>query len=318
MSGVSGAGASVAGASDASGAGPVSVAGAPHAASIKARNTRAEMTPCMRASLRFIVLLPFSGLCDNLRRMVKDGAGRCSFPRVARHLLRREGHRHAAHSVCATFGPRHAGLLTTFHASRRSPQPRCRDVELSTTEIGTCESRCSAIGRIPRGSRTGSPCDTGPGGPFLAAGASRRPQAGRPSPECSDRSQTLRTRPHNRGARERSRDAQPFWRALRTASLNRLASSVRGGYRPSAPAFFATRLPPTAMAAAPARMNWAVLSSETPPTGINLTWGSGARTALKYAGPPISAGNTLTKSAPHSQALRISVGVYAPGMTTLS
>ena len=81
---------------------------------IKARNTRAEMTPCMRASLRFIVLLPFSGLCDNLRRMVQDGAGRFSFPRVARHLLRRQGHRHAAPSVCATFGPRDAGLLLRF------------------------------------------------------------------------------------------------------------------------------------------------------------------------------------------------------------
>ena len=47
-------------------------------------------------------------------------------------------------------------------------------------------------------------------------------------------------------------------------------------------------------------------------------WGNGPRIALKKAGPSTSAGKTLTTSAPASQAVRISVGVKQPGMTSLS
>ena len=54
------------------------------------------------------------------------------------------------------------------------------------------------------------------------------------------------------------------------------------------------------------------------PVGIMRICGNGPRTALKNAGPTISAGNTLTMSAPASHAARISVGVNAPGITSLS
>ena len=70
---------------------------------------------------------------------------------------------------------------------------------------------------------------------------------------------------------------------------------------------------PTPTATAPARIQSPALSSVTPPVGISLTCGSGARTSLMNDGPSAVAGNTLTTSAPASQASRISVGVKQPG-----
>src|SRR5437660_1700165 len=55
-----------------------------------------------------------------------------------------------------------------------------------------------------------------------------------------------------------------------------------------------------------------------PTGGVKRIWGSGPRRALKNAGPTTSAGKTLTMSAPASHAARISVGVNAPGITSLS
>src|SRR5690554_7765271 len=52
----------------------------------------------------------------------------------------------------------------------------------------------------------------------------------------------------------------------------------------------------------------------TPPVGVRRNWGKGPSTSLKYPGPSLVAGKTLTTSAPASQAARISVGVKAPGI----
>lgn len=57
------------------------------------------------------------------------------------------------------------------------------------------------------------------------------------------------------------------------------------------------------------------MSTLTPPTAIKFICGKGDLIAFIYEGPPIEAGNTLTKSAPDSHALIISVGVNAPGIT---
>src|SRR4051812_8091111 len=72
---------------------------------------------------------------------------------------------------------------------------------------------------------------------------------------------------------------------------------------------------PTPTATAPARIQSPALSRVTPPVGISLTCGSGARTSLMYCGPSAVAGNTLMMSAPASCASRISVGVKQPGAT---
>ena len=75
---------------------------------------------------------------------------------------------------------------------------------------------------------------------------------------------------------------------------------------------------PTPTATAPARIQSPAFSTVTPPVGISFTCGSGARTSFKYDGPSVVAGNTLTMSAPASQASRISVGVKQPGMAARS
>ena len=53
----------------------------------------------------------------------------------------------------------------------------------------------------------------------------------------------------------------------------------------------------------------------TPPVGISGICGNGAFTAFRWPGPNWSAGNTLTIVAPSFQAVKISVGVMAPGIT---
>ena len=54
-----------------------------------------------------------------------------------------------------------------------------------------------------------------------------------------------------------------------------------------------------------------------PPVGTNRICGRGPLRALIYSGPPNwAAGKTLTMSAPAFQAVKISVGVMAPGITT--
>src|SRR5262249_48633960 len=75
---------------------------------------------------------------------------------------------------------------------------------------------------------------------------------------------------------------------------------------------------PTPRQQAPALRNAAAVVRSTPPVGITRICGKGPRIALKNAGPTTSAGNTLTMSAPASHAARISVGVNAPGITSLS
>ena len=75
---------------------------------------------------------------------------------------------------------------------------------------------------------------------------------------------------------------------------------------------------PTPTATAPAVIHSPALVSETPPVGISLICGSGARTSLKNCGPSAVAGNTLMTSAPACHAVRISVGVKQPGIAATS
>ena len=103
-------------------------------------------------------------------------------------------------------------------------------------------------------------------------------------------------------------------RSRRTAPPGRGAGRNRGPPPPSGPRAGRRRPGSTPR---PCRNSAAVVRS-TPPVGIRRTCGSGPRIALKNAGPTTSAGNTFTMSAPASQAARISVGVNAPGMTSLS
>ena len=67
------------------------------------------------------------------------------------------------------------------------------------------------------------------------------------------------------------------------------------------------------IATAPARIQSAAFSFDTPPVGISFSDGNGPRRSLKYPGPSDVAGNTLMMSAPYSQAEKISVGVKHPG-----
>jgi hypothetical protein len=70
-------------------AGPVSVAGVPHAARIKAHQCRD--CPCMRAAYgsSFFSFPRVEVVRTGCSRIGRGG----SFPRVARHLLRRQGRR---------------------------------------------------------------------------------------------------------------------------------------------------------------------------------------------------------------------------------
>src|SRR5205807_2779623 len=66
-------------------------------------------------------------------------------------------------------------------------------------------------------------------------------------------------------------------------------------------------------AAAPAANQSPTFSGVTPPVGRRRAWGSGARIARMWRGPPVSAGKILINSAPRSSAWRTSVGLNAPG-----
>src|SRR2546430_7973181 len=106
--------------------------------------------------------------------------------------------------------------------------------------------------------------------------------------------------------------------AVLTASENFLAFSVILANSLAATAFLSTNSEPTASAAEPAAMNSAAVFRFTPPVGIKSIWGKGPFRALIYFGPPTSShGKIFTKSAPASQAVITSVGVRAPGITTL-
>src|SRR5262249_22154694 len=104
---------------------------------------------------------------------------------------------------------------------------------------------------------------------------------------------------------------------LTMATYCRARSRMRSKL-PSATARGSTSWPPMPRLHAPARRNAAAVLRSTPPVGINRMCGRGPRSALKNAGPTTSAGKTLMMSAPASQAARISVGVKAPGITSLS
>src|SRR5215469_7539851 len=82
--------------------------------------------------------------------------------------------------------------------------------------------------------------------------------------------------------------------------------------------FPSTSSPPTPTAQAPAFRKSPTVSRFTPPVGIISIWGKGPLSALMYLAPPtLPHGKILTASAPASQAVRTSVGVRAPGHTTL-
>src|SRR5688500_1420114 len=93
-------------------------------------------------------------------------------------------------------------------------------------------------------------------------------------------------------------------------------ASIRAS-SPLATAFGSTSEPPIPNAQAPASRNSRAVSRFTPPVGIRRICGSGALIARKYFGPVNSLGKILTISAPASQAATISVGVNAPGITSL-
>ena len=69
---------------------------------------------------------------------------------------------------------------------------------------------------------------------------------------------------------------------------------------------------------APALIQSPAFLMSTPPVGVRRSCGKGARISLKYCGPRAVEGKTFTTSAPADQARRISVGVKAPGTTSLS
>ena len=81
---------------------------------------------------------------------------------------------------------------------------------------------------------------------------------------------------------------------------------------------FSTSWLPRPTAHAPALTKSLSVCRLTPPVGMRRICGSGPFNALRYAGPPMSAGNSFTMSAPASHAVSTSVGVYAPGMIPLS
>src|ERR1041385_963605 len=97
---------------------------------------------------------------------------------------------------------------------------------------------------------------------------------------------------------------------LATSARARAVSSAAPG---GASSGAETRALPRLTAAAPARIQSPAFSSVTPPDGINRTEGRGASTSRIYEGPTADAGNSLISSAPARCAVRISVGVKAPG-----
>src|SRR5262249_39429580 len=142
----------------------------------------------------------------------------------------------------------------------------------------------------------------------------------RAGPRCKPARESSSVRactPHGRRLACGLRGYEPF-RASRTISTYCRASSRMRSKLRSATARGSTSWPPTPRQQAPAFRKAAAVVRSTPPVGINRACGRGARRALKNAGPTTSAGKTFTMSAPASHAARISVGVKAPGMTSLS
>src|SRR5258706_16417559 len=100
--------------------------------------------------------------------------------------------------------------------------------------------------------------------------------------------------------------------------MKAFAAAVIAGQSDFARASLETRAEPTPMQTAPALIHSPAFSRATPPVGVSFRCGRGARRSLKYCGPSAVEGNTLTISAPAFAARRISVGVRAPGIATLS
>src|SRR5262249_7600181 len=96
-------------------------------------------------------------------------------------------------------------------------------------------------------------------------------------------------------------------------ATNAAARRVNSSKRPEATRDGSTSALPTPRPHAPACMNAAALSSETPPVGINGTCPNGPRKSFKYAGPTGPLGNSLTTLAPADQATSTSEAVNAPG-----
>src|SRR5256885_7672195 len=65
--------------------------------------------------------------------------------------------------------------------------------------------------------------------------------------------------------------------------------------------------------AAPALIHPPAFFTSTPPVGESLSCGRGARMSRINCGPSAVDGNTFTRSAPAVHAVKISVGVNAPG-----
>src|SRR4051812_46088342 len=82
---------------------------------------------------------------------------------------------------------------------------------------------------------------------------------------------------------------------------------------PLASASLVTSDEPAPTNTAPALIHSPAFFRSTPPVGVSLSCGRGARMSLKYPGPSAVDGKTFTTSAPAVQARRISVGVNAPG-----
>src|SRR5256885_1722522 len=95
-----------------------------------------------------------------------------------------------------------------------------------------------------------------------------------------------------------------------TASTNAFAFVVIAFQSPLSIASLLTSADPAPTNTAPALIHCGVVLVSTPPVGVSLSCGRGARMSLKYPGPSVVAGNTLTTSAPEDHARRISVGVY--------
>ena len=88
---------------------------------------------------------------------------------------------------------------------------------------------------------------------------------------------------------------------------------------PSRRAAASTRSAPTPRAKAPAAMKSAAFDAFTPPVGINLALGKGARIDFRYLGPPtLPQGKILISLAPWSWACISSVGVSAPGIASFA
>src|SRR5262249_27059872 len=82
-------------------------------------------------------------------------------------------------------------------------------------------------------------------------------------------------------------------RNVRTIAENLEARSRMRAKSPAATAFGSTSEPPTPRQQAPALRKASAVFRSTPPVGISLTWGRGPRRALRYGGPPTSAGKTF-------------------------